>query len=86
MLWYDILHIFDRYGRRVILLVAVGLQTVVSVAICFSPDVYSFMVMRVATGVLLTGAFQVGYVLGESTLTIVQNKTELLLVLELSFS
>ena len=59
----DLHLVADRFGRRVVLLGTIVSQAVIGVAIAFAPDIYSFLALRFAIALVVTGAFQVAFVL-----------------------
>ena len=56
--------VVGRCGRRVVLMGTIVSQAVFGCAIAFAPDIYSFLVLRFAIALVITGVFQVAFVLG----------------------
>ena len=56
--------VVGRCGRRVVLMGTIVSQAVFGCAIAFAPDIYSFLVLRFAIALVITGVFQIAFVLG----------------------
>ncbi|XP_066533514.1 solute carrier family 22 member 13 isoform X2 [Hoplias malabaricus] len=54
----------DRYGRRVIILVALGLQAVFGVSAAFAPNFYLYVLLRFVVGTTVSGVIMNAFVLG----------------------
>uniref|UniRef100_A0A3B3VQQ3 Si:dkey-166k12.1 n=1 Tax=Poecilia latipinna TaxID=48699 RepID=A0A3B3VQQ3_9TELE len=54
----------DRYGRRLVLLLSIALQTVFGVAVAFAPNFPVYVILRFAVGTTISGVIINAFVLG----------------------
>uniref|UniRef100_A0A3B5L3X5 Major facilitator superfamily (MFS) profile domain-containing protein n=1 Tax=Xiphophorus couchianus TaxID=32473 RepID=A0A3B5L3X5_9TELE len=54
----------DRYGRRLVLLLSIALQTVFGVAVAFAPNFPVYAILRFAVGTTVSGVIINAFVLG----------------------
>lgn len=54
----------DRYGRRLILLLSIALQTVFGVAVAFAPNFFVYAILRFIVGTAISGVIINAFVLG----------------------
>lgn len=55
-----------RYGRRLVLLLSIALQTVFGVAVAFAPNFTVYVILRFVVGTTISGVIINAFVLGTS--------------------
>lgn len=62
----DLSPLCARYGRRLVLLWSIALQTVFGVAVAFAPNFPVYVILRFAVGTTISGVIINAFVLGKT--------------------
>ncbi|XP_013880743.1 organic cation transporter protein [Austrofundulus limnaeus] len=57
-------HLADKYGRRIIILISLGIQVTFGVAAAFAPNFYVYTALRFMVGTSISGVIMNAFVLG----------------------